>query len=187
MGPPGAGKGTQAVRLAERLQIPAISTGDIFRANISAGTPLGVTAKRYADAGELVPDEVTNAMVRERLARPDTADGFLLDGYPRTLAQVTELDEMLADAGQVLDLVVHLQADPAEVVRRLAVRAREQGRTDDSEDVVRHRLEVYEDETKPLLAVYRERGLLVDVDGVGPIDEVTERLVAAVARGRAQV
>lgn len=183
MGPPGAGKGTQAARLAARLQVPAISTGDIFRANIEAATPLGMTAKKYSDTGELVPDEVVNAMVRDRLSQPDTVQGFLLDGYPRTVAQVRELDAMLAEQGHALDVVVHLYVDADEVIRRLALRAQQVGRADDTEAVVRHRLAVYQEQTRPVLDVYRQRGLLVDVNGLGPLDEVTERLVAAVTRG----
>jgi adenylate kinase len=179
LGPPGAGKGTQAQRLAERLDVPAISTGDIFRRNVSEGTELGRAAQRYMDAGEYVPDEVTNQMVADRLAQPDTEKGFLLDGYPRTTAQVTELDRMLAARGTALDGVVELTADTDEVVGRLLRRAQTEGRTDDTEDVVRRRLEVYGEQTAPLTDVYRDRGLLVQVDGMGSVDEVTERLVAA--------
>jgi adenylate kinase len=180
MGPPGAGKGTQASVIAGRLGIPAISTGDIFRANVAQGTPLGVQAKQYMDAGEYVPDEVTNDMVRDRLLRePDARDGFLLDGYPRTLAQVDFLDGVLAERGQALERVLELTVDPEEVVARLLRRALDQGRTDDTEDVVRRRLEVYTEQTAPLLAVYRDRGLLVQVDGLGPIDRVTDRALEA--------
>lgn len=179
MGPPGAGKGTQAVFIAERLSIPHISTGDIFRANVSAGTPLGVEAKRYMDAGEYVPDSVTNAMVRDRLAQPDAATGFLLDGYPRTLDQINELDGILADAGVAVEKVVEITADIDEVVARLLNRAVEQGRADDTEDVIRRRLEVYAEQTAPLTAVYAERGVLVQVDGLGAIDEVTSRIMSA--------
>jgi adenylate kinase len=179
MGPPGAGKGTQASVIAGRLGIPAISTGDIFRANVTQGTPLGVQAKQYMDAGEYVPDEVTNDMVRARLREPDARDGFLLDGYPRTLAQVDFLDGVLAERGQALERVLELTVDTEEVVDRLLRRALDQGRTDDTEDVVRRRLEVYTEQTAPLLAVYRERGLLVQVDGLGPIDQVTDRALEA--------
>jgi adenylate kinase len=178
MGPPGAGKGTQAVVLAERLGVPHISTGDIFRANVAGGTPLGVEAKRYMDAGEYVPDSVTNNMVRDRLTHDDARNGFLLDGYPRTLAQVGELDSMLADEGTALDRVVELTADTDEVVARLLNRALEQGRADDTEDVIRRRLEVYGEQTAPLTAVYAERGLLTQVDGMGAVDEVTGRILA---------
>ena len=177
MGPPGAGKGTQAVVLAERLGVPHISTGDIFRANVAGGTPLGVEAKRYMDAGEYVPDSVTNNMVRDRLTHDDARNGFLLDGYPRTLAQVGELDSMLADEGTALDRVVELTADTDEVVARLLNRALEQGRADDTEDVIRRRLEVYGEQTAPLTAVYADRGLLTQVDGMGAVDEVTGRIL----------
>ena len=178
MGPPGAGKGTQAKVVAERLAVPAISTGDIFRANVSAGTPLGVEAKRFMDAGDYVPDEVTNGMVRDRLAEDDAAKGFLLDGYPRTVAQVDELDSMLAAAGTSIDAVVVLTVEFEEVVQRLLSRAQSEGRTDDTEDVIRHRQEVYAEQTAPLLEVYASRGLLLEVDGMGEVDEVTERIFA---------
>ncbi len=177
MGPPGAGKGTQAVVLAERLGVPHVSTGDIFRANVAGGTPLGIEAKRYMDAGEYVPDSVTNDMVRDRLAQPDAANGFLLDGYPRTLAQVDELDSMLASHGSSLDRVVELTADLDEVVARLLNRAVEQGRADDTEDVIRRRLEVYTEQTAPLTAVYNQRGLLAQVDGMGAVADVTSRIL----------
>jgi adenylate kinase len=180
LGPPGAGKGTQAARLAETLGVPAVSTGDIFRLNVKQGTELGVTAQRYMDAGEYVPDAVTNAMVADRLAQPDAADGFLLDGYPRTAEQVEELDRVLGAAGTGLDHVVEITADTDEVVARLLRRAEEQGRSDDTEDVVRRRLEVYTEQTAPLAAVYDARGLLVRVDGMGPVDEVTARLLSAI-------
>jgi adenylate kinase len=179
MGPPGAGKGTQAKVLANRLNIPAVSTGDIFRANVKDETPLGLEAKRYMDAGDYVPDEVTNAMVRDRLSEADAGDGFLLDGYPRTLAQVGTLDDILADHGHKLDAVVALVADTDVLVGRMLKRAQTDGRSDDSEEVIRHRQDVYTAETKPLLRVYAERGLLVEVDGVGEIDEVSERVLAA--------
>jgi adenylate kinase len=179
LGPPGAGKGTQAQRLAQHLGVPAISTGDIFRRNVSEGTPLGLDAKRYMDAGEYVPDSVTNAMVADRLTQPDAEKGFLLDGYPRTAAQVRELDRMLTDAGTALDAVVELTADTDEVVTRLRKRARVEGRSDDTEDVIRRRLEVYAEQTAPLTALYAERGLLLHVDGMGDVEEVTARIVAA--------
>ncbi|MFC3688456.1 adenylate kinase [Aquipuribacter hungaricus] len=180
LGPPGAGKGTQAARLASRLGVPAISTGDIFRRNVTEGTELGVTAKSYMDAGEYVPDTVTNAMVADRLAEPDAVDGFLLDGYPRTADQVTQLDSMLGAQGSRLDHVVEITADTDEVVQRLTRRAQEQGRSDDTEDVVRHRLDVYTEQTAPLAQLYAERGLLVRVDGMGAMDDVTARLLAAI-------
>jgi adenylate kinase len=179
MGPPGAGKGTQAKVIAERLGIPAISTGDIFRANVSQQTPLGVEAKRYMDAGDYVPDEVTNAMVRSRIAEPDAAPGFLLDGYPRTVAQVEELDSMLADAHQSIDAVVVLTVDQDEVVQRLLKRAEIEGRADDTEDVIRRRQEIYTEQTAPLIEVYAGRDLLVEVDGMGSVDEVSSRVFAA--------
>jgi adenylate kinase len=179
MGPPGAGKGTQAKVISERLGVPAISTGDIFRANVSAGTELGVKAKQYMDAGEYVPDEVTNLMVRNRIDEPDAEPGFLLDGYPRTVAQVEELDAMLADAGEGLDAVVVLTVDRDEVVARLLKRAEIEGRADDTEDVIRRRQEIYAEQTAPLLEVYAGRGLLVEVDGLGSVDEVSSRVFAA--------
>lgn len=177
MGPPGAGKGTQAIGLAARLGIPHISTGDIFRANVTEGTPLGIEAKRYMDAGEYVPDGVTNAMVRDRLAQDDCKPGFLLDGYPRTLEQVGELDSMLSTGGVAIDRAVELTVDVDEVVTRLVKRAQEQGRADDTEDVIRRRLEVYAEQTAPLTALYAERDLLVQVDGMGAVEDVTARLL----------
>lgn len=179
IGPPGAGKGTQAVKIAEKLSIPAISTGDIFRQNIKEETELGREAKSYIDAGNLVPDSVTNKMVRARLAEQDAQNGFLLDGYPRNPAQVHELDDILSESSQKIDRVLLLVADNDELVQRLLGRAAEQGRTDDTEDVIRHRLKVYEEETAPLLSIYRERGLIKEVDGLGGIDEVTERILDA--------
>ena len=179
MGPPGAGKGTQAAFIADHFSIPAISTGDIFRANVSQGTPLGVEAKKYMDAGEYVPDEVTNRMVRDRIDQPDAERGFLLDGYPRTVAQVQELDGMIALTGHRLDAVVVLTVDQEEIVQRLLQRAETEGRADDTEEVIRHRQEVYADQTAPLIDVYRERGILVEVDGLGEVDEVTQRVFAA--------
>ena len=182
MGPPGAGKGTQAVKIAESLQVPHISTGEIFRANLAAGTPLGLEAKRYMESGEYVPDEVTNSMVASRLAEADAADGFILDGYPRTLAQVDELDGMLAGLNTHLDKVVEITANTDEVVARLLNRATEQGRADDTEEVIRRRMDVYSEQTEPLVRVYDERGLLVKVDGMGSMDEVTGRLLAALGQ-----
>lgn len=181
IGPPGAGKGTQAVRLAEAFRIPAISTGDIFRDNVKRETELGVKAKAFMDAGDNVPDELTNALIRDRLAEPDCRDGFLLDGYPRTVDQVRELDEFLAGHGTALDAVVELIADPDETVARLRKRATEQGRSDDDEKVVRHRLEVYREQTAPLIDIYGGRGVLVKIDGLGLVDEVTDRIVDALA------
>jgi len=186
MGPPGAGKGTQAAVVAEKYGIPAISTGDIFRANVGEGTPLGLEAKRYMDAGEYVPDSVTNNMVRDRLAQPDAEPGFLLDGYPRTLAQVEELDGMLAASGASLDAVVVLTVDSEELVQRLLKRAETSGRSDDTEEVIRHRQDVYTEQTAPLIDVYRDRRLLLEVDGLGEVTEVSERILTAldgVSRG----
>jgi adenylate kinase len=181
VGPPGAGKGTQASRITTTYGIPDISTGDIFRANIKNETELGKQVKAIVDAGDYVPDSLTNQLVADRLGEEDAAGGFLLDGYPRTLAQVDYLDELLAGKGQKLDAVIQLTADQEEIVQRLTKRAQEQGRADDSEDAIRHRQEVYLRETSPLVDVYRERGLLVPVDGLGGIDEVAERIAAALA------
>jgi adenylate kinase len=175
-GAPGAGKGTQATRIAEALGIPAISTGDIFRYNIKNETALGLQVKEILASGAYVPDEVTNAIVRDRLAQPDAIGGFLLDGYPRTRAQVVELDDMLAAQGTSLDAVLELTVDVDEVVQRLLRRAEIDGRADDTEEVVRHRLAVYDEETAPLAALYRERGLLHQVDGMGEMNEVAERI-----------
>jgi adenylate kinase len=179
MGPPGAGKGTQAKFIAEHFGIPAISTGDIFRANVSKGTPLGVEAKRFMDAGEYVPDEVTNHMVRNRIDEDDAKPGFLLDGYPRTLAQVEELDGMIKFTGHALDAVLVLTVDQDEIVARLLQRAKSEGRADDTEDVIRRRQELYVEQTEPLIEVYRERGLLLEVDGMGEVDDVTKRIFEA--------
>ena len=181
LGPPGAGKGTQAARIAERLGIPAISTGDIFRANVAGATELGTRAKAYMDKGEYVPDSITNAMVADRIAQADCANGFLLDGYPRTTAQVGELDSMLKASGLALDVVVEITADAEAVVARLLKRAGEQGRADDTEPVIRRRLEVYAESTAPLADLYAERDLLVQVDGMGEIDVVTGRIMEALA------
>ena len=178
MGAPGAGKGTQAKHVAEHFGIPAISTGDIFRSNVSQGTPLGRDAKRYLDAGEYVPDDITNGMVRDRIAEPDAAHGFLLDGYPRTLAQVEQLDAMISSAGHELDAVISLHVDEAHVVKRLLQRAQTEGRTDDTEDIIRRRQQLYLEQTKPLLDAYDQRGLLVEIDGFGEVDEVTKRILS---------
>ena len=179
VGPPGSGKGTQAARITDSLGVVAISTGDIFRANVKEMTPLGVEAKQYMDAGDYVPDSVTNAMVRDRLAQSDVAEGFLLDGYPRTVAQVAELDDILASNGQNLDAVVLLTADEDELVARLLKRAQIEGRADDTEDVIRHRLSVYREQTQDVVAAYRERGLVREVDGLGELEDVTSRILAA--------
>ena len=176
LGPPGAGKGTQASRIAERLDIPAISTGDILRANMAEGTEIGKQAQAYMDRGEFVPDSVTNAMVKARLAAPDTAKGFLLDGYPRSVEQAHVLRDMLLDLGKSIDVVLEIQVDEDEVVERMLKRAQEQHRTDDTEPVMRHRLEVYHQQTEPVATYYVDQDLLEVVDGRGSIDEVTERI-----------
>lgn len=209
VGPPGAGKGTQAQFIATHLSIPKISTGEIFRANVSQGSELGRAAKAYLDAGDLVPDSVTNAMVRDRLAEGDTADGFLLDGFPRNIAQAQDLEEMLRDLGFKLDVVLELVVDDDEVVRRLSGRrtCRICGRTwhldfdpparegtcdqcggelfqrdDDREETIRHRLEVYAEHTAPLVGFYADMGILVGVDATGPVEDVTERALGALMR-----
>jgi adenylate kinase len=179
MGPPGAGKGTQAQRVSEHYGIPAISTGDMFRAMKTSDTPLARQLRAIMDSGGLVSDEITNAIVAERLTQTDCAAGFLLDGYPRTLQQVEALEDFLATTGQSLDAVISLQADVDEVVDRLLKRAEIEGREDDTADTIRRRQVIYAQETEPLLDVYRSRGLLVEVDGLGAIEEVSARLFAA--------
>lgn len=181
VGPPGAGKGTQAARISERFGIPTISTGDIFRSNIADQTELGKQVKAIVDAGDYVPDSLTNALVTDRLDEADAAGGFLLDGYPRTTDQVEYLANLLASHGHSLDAVIRLVADQDEIVRRLRQRAIDQGRVDDSEEAIRHRQDVYIRETAPLIDMFRAQGLLVEVDGLGPIDEVTGRIFAALA------
>lgn len=184
IGPPGAGKGTQAALLSQHFGIPAISTGDIFRYNVKNQTPLGVEAKGFMDRGEYVPDSLTNSLVRDRLSHDDAHGGFLLDGYPRTIDQVHELDSILSDAGKRLDVVVQLTADTDELVRRLAHRAEVEGRADDTPEVIRRRLEVYESQTAPLIDVYAARGVVAMIDGLGEIADVTARIVEALdARG----
>lgn len=184
MGPPGAGKGTQATRIADRYGIPTISTGDIFRANVAAGTPLGIVAKTYIDAGDYVPNEITDAMVRDRLAQSDCGRGFLLDGYPRTLEQVKELDTMLTDLGVNLDGALLLAVDAEELIQRLLRRATLEGRADDTEAVIRRRQEVYQEQTSPLALEYRARSLLAEIDGTGRIDHVSDRIHTAIAQLR---
>nr|WP_190273521.1 adenylate kinase [Arthrobacter crystallopoietes] len=179
IGPPGSGKGTQAARISERLGVVAISTGDIFRANVKEETPLGLEAKKYIDKGDFVPDSVTNNMVRDRLKQDDVEPGFLLDGYPRTTAQVDELDNILAEQEDQLDVVLQLTADDEELVKRLLGRAQQEGRADDTEAVIRHRLDLYHEQTETVVARYAERGILTKVDGIGPIDEVTDRIMDA--------
>ncbi|MGB9378160.1 MAG: adenylate kinase [Mycobacteriales bacterium] len=206
VGPPGAGKGTQAQFISAHASIPKISTGDIFRTNVSEGTELGLEAKKYMDAGDLVPDQITVDMVRERLGEDDATDGFLLDGFPRTLPQAEVLDTILADLGSKLDVVLELVVDDDEVVRRLSGRRTCRGcghvwhldfdpparegicdrcggklfqRDDDRSETVRHRIEVYADQTAPLIAYYAQRGLLVGLDATGPVEDVTERAIDA--------
>ncbi|MEL0237204.1 MAG: adenylate kinase [Aquiluna sp.] len=180
IGPPGAGKGTQAALLAQHFGIPAISTGDIFRENVRNETELGLKAKSFMDRGEYVPDSLTNDLVRDRLSQDDAAAGFLLDGYPRTIDQVNELDEMLAEQETQLDVVVQLTADHEELLRRLSGRAAEQGRSDDTPDVISRRLSVYDEQTAPLIDVYASRSLVAKVDGLGEISDVTARIVEVI-------
>lgn len=181
VGPPGAGKGTQAKLIAKTFGIPAISTGDIFRDNIKNGTDLGKQVQSIVSTGSYVPDSLTNEIVRDRLLQDDAVSGFLLDGYPRTTEQVAELDRILDESGSALDAVVLLVADTDEVVQRLLKRAVEQGREDDTEDVIRHRQDIYLEQTEPVIGLYRERGLVAEVDGLGCVDEVAERVTAALA------
>lgn len=181
LGPPGAGKGTQAARIAEHFGIPAISTGDIFRANIKDGTELGKQVQEITASGGYVSDDITNAIVEDRLAQSDCEGGFLLDGYPRTTGQVSALDAMLAKTDLGVDKVLALTVDEDAVVARLLKRAEIEGRVDDTEDVIRERQAIYRRETAPLTDVYAERGLLVEVDGLGEMDEVTERIISALS------
>jgi adenylate kinase len=171
VGPPGAGKGTQAEFIAAHFAIPHISTGDIFRANLSAGTPLGLEAEGYMDKGDLVPDSLTTAMVKDRLQKGDVANGFLLDGFPRTTGQAEALDGILREINSPLDVVLEVQADEDEIVARLLAR----GRSDDSEKVIRHRLQVYADQTAPIIFYYRSAGILRSINGLGTVAEVTQR------------
>lgn len=181
LGPPGAGKGTQAARIAEHYGIPAISTGDIFRANIKNGTELGKQVQEITASGGYVSDDITNAIVEDRLNEDDAREGFLLDGYPRTTGQVTALDWMLGKHDHGLDKVLALTVDENAVVSRLLKRAEIEGRADDTEEVIRERQAIYRRETAPLVELYAERGLLVEVDGLGEVDEVTKRIIAALA------
>ncbi|GGC77099.1 adenylate kinase [Hoyosella rhizosphaerae] len=176
LGPPGAGKGTQAAILSEKLGIPHISTGDLFRANIGQGTPLGLEAKSYTDAGKLVPSDITNRMVEQRIEEPDASNGFLLDGYPRTVDQAEALEKMLDEHGTSLDAVVSFVVDEDVVVARML----ERGRADDNEDVIRTRLHVYRDETAPLLSHYEK--IVKTVDGVGEVDEINARALKALGK-----
>ena len=174
IGPPGAGKGTQASKIAERYGVPAISTGDIFRANIKGKTDLGKQVQAIIESGELVPDSLTNEIVRDRLHQEDASAGFLLDGYPRNVEQVHALDDMIE--GDALDAVVLLEADTDEVVARLLKRAEVEGRADDTEEIIRHRQDVYAEQTAPLVELFTDRDILVRVDGLGEIDEVATRI-----------
>lgn len=181
VGPQGSGKGTQGVHIAESYGIPVVSTGDIFRANIKDGTDLGQQVTAILDRGDLVPDELTSEIVRDRLSQDDAATGFLLDGYPRNAAQVTHLDAFLADRGESLDAVILLDVPREESIARLKLRAAEQGRSDDTEEAIAHRLDIYERETAPILEVYGPRGIVDRIDGVGSLEEITERVFAALA------
>jgi len=184
VGPQGSGKGTQGVRIGEALSIPVISTGDVFRANVKDGTPLGQQVKAIIEAGDLVPDSLTSEIVRDRLAQDDADNGFLLDGYPRNLGQVGDLDAFLEGRGESLDAVIELSVPRDESIARLTQRAIDQGRTDDTEEVIANRLAIYERETAPILDVYRERGIVDTIDGVGSLDEIADRIAAALsARG----
>ncbi|HWS51050.1 MAG TPA: adenylate kinase [Microbacterium sp.] len=184
VGPQGSGKGTQGVRIAETFGIPVVSTGDIFRANIKDGTALGQQVTAILDRGDLVPDELTSEIVRDRLSQDDAARGFLLDGYPRNTAQVAHLDAFLDARGESLDAVILLDVPREESMERLRLRASEQGRSDDTEEAIAHRLDIYERETAPILEAYGDKGIVDRVDGVGSLDEITERIVTALdARG----
>lgn len=178
MGPQGVGKGTQAALLAKHYGIPTISTGDIFRYNLKNGTELGKQARAYTDKGELVPDELTNSIVEDRLGMEDVKQGWILDGYPRSSSQVEALDRMLARMGTGLDAVVALDADRQVLMDRMRKRAQEEGRADDTPEAIAKRLDIYAHETRPLLDVYRDRGLLVEIDGVGRIEEISRRIIA---------
>jgi adenylate kinase len=175
LGPPGAGKGTQADRIAARFQLVHVATGDILRTNVADGTPLGEVAQAYLDSGELVPDEVVVAMMLERLTRPDCAGGFLLDGFPRSVAQARALDRHLAGLGTPLDAAINLEVAEEELVQRLARR----GRADDNAQTIRNRLEVFASSTRPLLDYYGGQGLLFSVPAAGTVDEVSERILHA--------
>ncbi len=179
LGAPGSGKGTQAERLKAELGIAHISTGDLLRAAVKAGTPLGLRAKAVMDAGQLVSDEIVLAMLEERLAAPDTKGGFILDGYPRNLAQADALDQLLKRIGQPLDAVLKLNVPDADIIKRTEIRFKAEGRADDNPDTVRRRLEVYAEQTAPVADYYAQRGLLTEVNGVGTIEEIFARLLAA--------
>ncbi|WP_206073975.1 adenylate kinase [Pseudarthrobacter sp. AG30] len=180
IGAPGSGKGTQAERISKRFDVDAVSTGDIFRANVNEMTPLGLRAKTFIEAGDLVPDSVTNEMIRDRLSRSDVENGFLLDGYPRTAAQVDYLDGVLADGKQKLDIVLHLNADDEELVSRMLARSSVSGRSDDKRAIISHRLKLYHEQTAAVIAKYAERNILTQVDGIGAIEVVTHRVLRAI-------
>jgi len=187
VGPQGSGKGTQGVRIAEGFGIPAISTGDMFRAAVASGSELGTQVSEIIQAGNLVSDELTSAVVRDRLSQPDAAGGFLLDGYPRNLGQVADLDAFLGGRDEELDAVIELAVPRDESISRLSLRAAKQGRSDDTEEVIANRLAIYERETAPILDVYRPRGIVVEIDGVGSLAEIADRIIAALeARGLAR-
>jgi adenylate kinase len=181
LGPPGSGKGTQAALLKDRLEIPHISTGDLLRKAVAEGTPLGRQAKAAMDAGELVSDELMLGLIEEKLGQPEVAPGFILDGYPRNQAQAESLDALLDRLGQPIDRALELVVDEEQIVERLARRAEEEGRSDDTEAVIRNRLAVYREKTAPISEHYAEKGLLVRVDGVGEIEEINQRLVEALS------
>jgi adenylate kinase len=184
VGPQGSGKGTQGIRIAEAFGVPAVSTGDVFRGAVAGGTELGQQVKAIIEAGDLVPDELTSAVVRDRLSQQDAAEGFLLDGYPRNVAQVMHLDEFLEGRDEELDAVIELVVPRDESISRIALRAAEQGRSDDTEEVIANRLAIYERETAPILEIYRTRDIVDRIDGVGSLDEITARIIAALeARG----
>lgn len=182
MGPQGVGKGTQAAKLAQHFNIPAISTGDIFRYNLKNKTELGQQAQVFIDKGELVPDSLTNSIVKARLAMDDIHNGWILDGYPRSASQVEALDAMLAELDTPLDFVVALDADHDVLMDRMTKRAEIEGRADDTPEVIAKRLDIYAQETAPLLDIYRDRGVLVEIDGVGDIDEIQARIVEKLAK-----
>lgn len=179
VGPPGAGKGTQAQFLSEHYSIPHISTGDIFRANLKAGTPLGVEAQKFMDAGELVPDSVTNEMVKDRLTHSDTSNGFLLDGFPRNVAQAQVLSSVLNEKQTPLDAVLELQIEDSEIIARLNNRRSVEARADDAAEVIVHRLKVYHEQTAPIIDYYRTQGSLLTISATGEVDEITKRAISA--------
>lgn len=186
LGPPGAGKGTQAVRLAEHFRCADVATGDIFRDNVANGTELGLTAKEYMDAGDLVPDDVVISMVVKRLGEDDCANGFVLDGFPRTVLQAEALDVWLEATGNPLDAALFFEIDEEELFRRLAGRSAALHRSDDTEQTIRHRLEVFANKTRPLVDYYEQRGLLQRVDSIGEVDEVSKRILEGLERRRAR-